>query len=140
MSDCKGIHKMIDMIKKEINAYSEKATLTPAEWDMVFRAGKAYKDLLTGCAMEEYGDDWDDDISGRTYTYRMPDVSGARRRDSMGRYASGTNTRRYYNMDGYSGHGKDELLDAYYDMLEEADSEEERMMIQRHIRKLKGER
>lgn len=145
MSDCKGIHKMLDMIKKEIDIYSEKSSLTPAEWEMVFKASKAYKDLLTGCAMEEYGEDWDDDgVSGRSYNYRMsgmnemPDYSGARRRDSMGRYSG--NAMRRYPMEGYSGHSKGELLDAYYDMLEEADSEEERMMIQKKIRKLRGER
>lgn len=139
MSDCKGMHKMLDKIKKEIDEYSEKASLTPAEWDMVFKATKAYKDLLTGCAMEEYGDDWDEEGASGRYTTHMPDYSGARRRDSMGRYTSGNSMRRY-PMDGYSGHSKEELLDAYYDMLEEADSEEERMMIQKKIRKLRGER
>lgn len=137
MGDCKGIHSMIEMIKKEIDAYSSKSALTPTEWDMVFKAAKAYKDLLTACAMEEYGEDWDDEGASGIYNPEMPDHSGARRRrDSMGRYASGANRR--YSMDGYSGHGKEELLDAYYDMLDEADSEDERMMIQKRIRKIKG--
>ena len=132
MGDCKGIHRMIDKIKEEINQYAEKPALTPAEWDMIFKAAKAYKDLTTSCAMEEYGeDDYEEEFSGR---YRMNNgYSGARRRNSMGRYASG-----YANE--YSGHSRDELLDAYYDMLDEADTEEERTMIKRRIKKLKAER
>ena len=123
MGNYKGIYKMIDKIKEEINQYAEKPALTPAEWDMIFKAAKAYKDLTTVCAMEEYGEDYEGDSSGRPYM----------RRNHMGRYASG-----YANE--YSGHGKEELLDAYYDMLDEADTEEERMMIKRRIKKLKGER
>ncbi len=47
MGDCNGIYKMIDKIKKEIADYSEKSSLTPDEWEMVFQASKSYKDLLT---------------------------------------------------------------------------------------------
>lgn len=132
MSDCKGIHKMIDKIKEEIAGYAEKPSLTPAEWDMVFRAGQAYKNFWTGCAMEESEEGWD--------SVRTSDYSGARRRGAIGRYTSGSGMRSPDYSGEYSGHNKMELLDAYYDMLEEADSEEERMMIQRKIRKLKGDR
>ena len=127
MADCKVIYEGIDRIKREMKDMLAKSTLTPVEWDMYFKAAKAYKDLLTGCAMEEYDEDWDEESSGRPIMrYHMS--SGARRRDSMGRFKS-----------GYSGHSKSELLDAYYDMLDEADSEEERRMIKRRIKKLEEE-
>ncbi len=135
MGDCKVIYEGVDRIKREMKEMLNKPTLTPVEWDMYFKAAKAYKDLLTGCAMEEYEDDWDEESSGRPMRYRMSgEYSGARRRDSMGRFKSGS---RYNN--GYSGHSKRELLDAYYDMLEEADSDEERRMIKRKINKMEEE-
>lgn len=125
------MHKLLAKLDKELRKYGEKeAELSAAEWKCVYEAIEARKDLLTSMAMtgEDVNgnyEEWGEETSGR-YPHRVYDqYSGARRRDSMGRYSR-----------GYSGHGSDPMLDALYDLLDDATTESERMVIQKRIDKM----
>lgn len=131
------MHRLLAKLDKELEKYAKKeGELTAADWKCVFDAVKARKDLLTSMAMtgedtEGNYDDMSSGYSGRSYGRGRSmgmdpewNFSGARRRDSMGRYSG-----------NYSGHNN-AALDALYDMLNDAESNDERMMIQRRIDKM----
>lgn len=131
------MHRLLAKLDKELEKYAKKdGDLSPAEWKCVYDAVQARKDLLTSMAMtgedsEGNYDDWNG-YSGRSYSRGRSmgmdpewNYSGAaRRRDSMGRYSG-----------GYSGHNNP-VLDTLYDMLNDSETNEERMMIQRRIDKM----
>lgn len=126
------MHRLLAKLDKELEKYAKKeGELTAAEWKCVYEALDARKDLLTSMAMtgedvDGNYDDWSGNYSGRSYSRgrSMGDwngnYSGARRRDSMGRFSGNSNP----------------MLDTLYDMLNEAESNDERMMIQRRIDKM----
>ena len=127
------MHRLLAKLDKELKKYAEKeGDLTPNDWKCVFDAVKARKDLLTSMAMtgedaEGNYEDWSG-YSGRSYGRGRSmgmdpewNYSGAfHRRDSMGRY---------------SGHNN-AALDALYDLLNSAETNDERMIIQRRIDKM----
>lgn len=132
------MHRLLAKLDKELKKYAEKdGELSAAEWKCVYDAVQARKDLLTSMAMtgEDADGNYEDmnsGYSGRYYNRGRSmgvdpewNYSGAaRRRDSMGRYSG-----------NYSGHNNP-ALDALYDMLSDAESNDERMMIQRRIDKM----
>ena len=121
------MHRLLAKLDKELEKYAKKdGDLTAAEWKCVYDALDARKDLLTSMAMT--GEDVDgnyEDWSGysvRNYSRGnySGNYSGARRRDSMGRFSGNSNP----------------MLDVLYDMLNDAESNDERMIIQRRIDKM----
>ena len=128
------MHRLLAKLDKELKKYAEKdGDLSPAEWKCVYEALDARKDLLTSMAMtgEDVNGNYEDwsGYSGRSYNRGRSmgmdpewNYSGAaRRRDSMGRYSG-----------NYSGHNNP-ALDTLYDMLNDAESNEESMMFHRRI-------
>lgn len=129
------MHRLLAKLDKELKKYAEKdGELSAADWKCVYEAIEARKNLLTGMAMtgEDVNGNYDDmdEWSGRGYSRRGRSMMGESRRgrDSMGRYSA----------NGYSGHGGDVMLDSLYEMLEDAETPEERKMIQRRINKMEG--
>lgn len=74
---------------------------------------------------EDEDGNWENNSSGRNYRGRMYSDS-----------YSGTPRRNREYQYGYSGTVSKSMLDTLYDMLDDAESEEERMAIQRRIKKM----
>ena len=135
------MHKLLEKLDKELHKYADKeGELTKVEWEAVFDAIEARKDLLTSMAMEgedQYGNYMGEgEGSSGTYRNRMmdPDMSYSHR----GYRTNGNNTSsRRYSMN-YSGHGdtQQKMLDNLYAAMNSAETEEERQMIQKCINKL----
>ena len=149
------MHKLLEKLDKELHKYADKeGELTKAEWEAVFDAIEARKDLLTSMAMEgedqygNYANDESNRYSGNYPFYNR--YSGGRMMDPDMQYSyrgrggvsnrsnggNGSSNRRYSM--NYSGHGdpKQNMLDNLYEAMNSADSEEERQMIQKCINKL----
>ena len=126
------------MLCKELDEVSQKKTLSAGDLEVVDKLTHSIKSLLYIMDME------DNERGG---------YSGARRRDSMGRYADGMyyddyssdggySGRRY--MDGYSGRrysydeGKAHMVHEFEKLMEKASTQEEREIIQSAISKLKN--
>lgn len=142
------MHKLLEKLDKELHKYADKeGELTKVEWDAVYDAIEARKDLLTSMAMEgedQYGNYMGEgEGSSGMYPYwnrnsggRMmePDIPYSRR----GYMTNGNNTSsRRYSM-SYSGlvDAQQKTLGNLYAALNSAETEEERQMIQKCINKL----
>lgn len=142
------MHKLLEKLDKELHKYADKeGELTKQEWDVVFSAIEARKDLLTSMAMEgedQYGNYDDYEMSSGRYPYYNGGSYRGRGRSMMmdpdlsytpsrGSYRSmNRGTRRSGN---YSGHGGNEMIDNLYMALDQAQSEEERRSIKAIIDK-----
>lgn len=159
-----GMDKMIDVVCDEIDKIANKG-LSTSNLETAYKLVDMYKDLKTVQAMEdsEYGE-----YSNNSYSMRGYDDNGSSyargrgrnaRRDSMGRYSrDGMGYSDAY--DRYSQakyeyrHSRDdgakqmimESLDGYMDdmtrkledMMQDADTAEEKQTIQRYVQKLKS--
>ena len=142
------MHKLLEKLDKELHKYADKeGELTKVEWEAVFDAIEARKDLLTSMAMEgedQYGNYMGEgEGSSGMYPYWNRN-SGNRMMDpdmpysSRGYRTNGNNiSSRRYSMN-YSGHGdtQQKMLDNLYAAMNSAETEEERQMIQKCINKL----
>ena len=142
------MHKLLEKLDKELHKYADKeGELTKVEWEAVFDAIEARKDLLTSMAMEgedQYGNYMGEgEGSSGMYPYwnrnsgnRMMDPDMAY--SSRGYRTNGNNTSsRRYSMN-YSGLGdaQQKTLSNLYAAMNSAETEEERQMIQKCINKL----
>lgn len=129
------IKDFADMLTKQIEKINKKGDITPDELTKMDKAVDIIKDIQVICAMEEYGQNPEEEMYSSTGYYgrnvHMPQWSSER--DSMGRYSS----RGGYNSRGYS---RDE---AAYKMrsdlegkLAMATDERERDMIMKCLRAL----
>ena len=123
--------KLKKMLCKELDELVEKGDLKAGSLDVVDKLTHSIKSLDTIIAMEEAG-----------YS-RDGGYSGARRRDSMGRFAyDHYDDGNYYG--GYSGRrysrdeGKSQMIDHMEDMMEKAESSQVREVLQSAISKLKN--
>lgn len=92
----KTISDFNDLLCKQIDKIVKKGDITPDELQRMDKAVDIIKDISVICAMEEYGQDPEEEMyssmgyygrnSRSPYTDRMPAWSG--KRDSMGRYSS----------------------------------------------------
>lgn len=131
-------YELKKMLCKEIDNIVEKSKgeLSAGDLDAVDKLTHSIKSLLTIMAMEDSG-----------YSYN-DGYSGARRRDSMGRYMDGGyyddgySGRRYY--DGYSGRrysrdeGKSHMIHQFEKLMDDASTQEEREVIQSALGRLKN--
>lgn len=87
-----------EMLCKQIDKINKKGDITPDELQRMDKAVDIIKDISVICAMEEYGEDPEEEIYSSTGYYgrnsrtagnmrRMPMYS-SQGRDSMGRYSS----------------------------------------------------
>lgn len=124
------------MLCKELEQLARKRELSAGDIDVVDKLTHSIKSIVTVMAMEDSG-----------YSYN-DGYSGARRRDSMGRYADGAYdggypSRRYYD-GGYSGRrysreeGKSKMIQEFEKLMDDASNPDEREILQSAISKLKN--
>lgn len=135
-------YELKEMLCKELEEIVRQGELSTGDLDVVDKLTHSIKSLVTIMAMEEGGYSNDGDYSG------------ARRRDSMGRYADsydrsyGGSYGRYYDdrsMDGgYSGRrysrdeGKSYLIKQFEGLMQDASSQEEKEIMHQALNKLKN--
>lgn len=128
------------MLCRELEEIARKQQLSAGDLEIVDKLTHSIKSIVTIIAMDDSG-----------YSYN-DGYSGARRRDSMGRYADGGNSGRYYD-DGYSsrryydnyqdrGYSRDEgkahMIRQFEKMMDEASSPDVREVIQSALNKMKN--
>lgn len=125
------------MLCKELKTIADEGKLSAGNLDAIDKITHSIKSLVTIMAMEEGG-------------YSNDGYSG--RRDSMGRYADGNGGSSYgrYNdggndgNSGYSGRrysrdeGRTAMLRQFEDLMQEANSQEEREIMHQALNKLKN--
>ena len=111
----KELHELKEKLMDELKDYGRKE-MTAGNLEVVDKLAHATKNL---CKIM----DDEDNYSGRYMPWAYEDRSYARRRDSMGRYAT----------EGYSRHT---LTDKLRDLMGEARDERTRMEIQRLVDKM----
>ena len=121
----KMLCKELDMIVQE-----SRGELSKGDLDTIDKLTHSIKSLVTIMAMEDSGYSYDGGYSG------------ARRRDTMGRYADyddGYSGRRYYDGRRYSrDDGKSHMIHQFEKMMEESSSPEEHEVLQSAINRLRN--
>ena len=139
------LYELKEMLCKELEEMVEKGELTAGSLEAVDKLTHSIKSIVTIMAMEEGG--YSNEGSYGYSGYGRGGNSGARRRDSMGRYADGSYAEGYSGRrysEGYSGRrysrdeGKSHMVHQFEKMMEEASSQEEREIIQSALSKLKN--
>lgn len=124
------LYDLKDMLCKELKEYAKKGELSAGSLETIDKLTHSLKSVVTIMAMEDGGYSRDDGYSG------------ARRRDSMGRYADGGSYERYN--DGYSGRrysrdeGKNRMVQQFEEMMQEANTQEEREILRNTLNRLKN--
>lgn len=132
-------YELKEMLCKELDDIVKKGELSAGDLDVVDKLTHSIKSLVTIMAMNEGGYS-----NEGSYEYSGYGRSGARRRDSMGRYADGGSSYRSYRDGGYSGRrysrdeGKSQMIEQLESMMEEASSQEEREVMKQALSKLKN--
>lgn len=121
---------------KELEEIADKRELSAGDLEVVDKLTHSIKSIVTIMAMDDSG-----------YSYN-DGYSGARRRDSMGRYADGAYDDGYsgrrYSDGGYSGRrysrdeGKSHMVQQFEKLMDDASSQEEREVLQSAINRLKN--
>ena len=124
------------MLCKELEEVAQKKNLSAGDLEVVDKLTHSIKSLLTIMDME------DNKYNG---------YSGARRRDSMGRYADGMYYDDYSSDGGYSGRrysdmerrysrdeGKNHMIHQFEKLMDDASTQEEREVIQSALSRLKN--
>lgn len=117
------------MLCKELENVANQKELSAGDLETVDKLTHSIKSLLTIMAMEDSG-------------YSYDGYSGARKRDSMGRYAD---SGRYYDDGyGYSGRrysrdeGKSYMIQQFERLMKESSSPEEHEVLQSAINRLRN--
>ena len=120
----KALHDLKKMLEKEIEKVTSKNEIAPAEIEALYKVIDIIKDIDTIKAMEEYGEEYDDEYSERGYSRR-----GYSRRGSYeNSYRRGRDSRtgRYVSRDNgayrgsYRGYSRDDAKEDMLEKLEEA--------------------
>jgi hypothetical protein len=137
------MYELKDMLCDELAKITKKGELSAGSLDAVDKLTHSIKSIDTIIAMDEYSED--DGMSyGDSYARgenrggnRGRSYARGRNRDSMGRYTRGGSYRGSYARGGYSRDEEMENLKMnLQDMLEEANSEEERKMIRKWLKQV----
>ena len=128
--------KLQERAAKDIEKLLAKPDITPTEWhaayeviDIIKDVEEAIKDSLTSAAMEEeYGDNYRRGFMPRHYDSYSNDYG--RRRNSMGQYMNGGPNSRGSSY--YTGETNSAVMNLRR-LMNNAHSDEERMMYQRFI-------
>lgn len=148
-----AIKDLKTLLEKEIMKVTSKGDITPTELKSVGEAVDILKDIETICAMKEYGDDdasyamSNRGYSSRgSYNYRYPmyrdsyesyDDMSYRQSRAQGGGQGGSSNARGRSRDSYSRHAeKEEMIFKLEQMLNKAQSEDERNTIMECIDKL----
>ena len=132
------MYNLKEMLCNELEELTRKGELSAGDLEAVDKLTHSIKSIVTIMAMEDGG--YSNDGS---YEYSGYGRSGARRRDSMGRYADGGSYRSYRD-GGYSSRrysrdeGKSQMIEQLESMMEDASSQEEREVMKQALSKLKN--
>lgn len=137
--DLENIYKMVDIVKDVTTIDA----MQKAEKEGYSYARDMSRDMSRGYS-EDYANAY---ASYRSYDGRRgrdgdsdgrysEDGSYRRGRDAMGRYTSRDGSYRDGSYDGYSGHGKEDMIDNLKEMMRNARSEEERESYRKTIEQL----
>lgn len=129
------MHKLLEKLDRELHKYADKeGELTKQEWDVVFEAIEARKDLLTSMAMEgedRYGNY--DSYSGRRMSMMMdPDLSYSY---GWERPEYSYSSRRIPLRHSSYGSENKEMIDKLYAAMNASSNEEEKLAIKKIIDK-----
>ena len=126
------LYDLKDMLCKELKEYAKKGELSAGSLETIDKLTHSLKSVVTIMAMEDAG-------YSNDYGY-----SGARRRDSMGRYADGGSYNYRYNGGGYNDRrysreeGMSYLSQEIEKLMDEAKTQEEREVLKQAHQKLKN--
>ena len=145
-------YEVKDMLKKELDDIVKKGELSAGSLETIDKILNSIKNSCKIIMYEEYSEDGysyaDSDRDMSNYSYARGGDGRGRgsqaNRDSMGRYSSegGYSSARggrrgYSRRGGYSyDDGKDEKMEMLREMMEEANSEEERRALQKIMRRM----
>ena len=145
-----------DMLEDELKTISKKEDLTAMDLENIYKMVDIVKDITTVDAMHkaekdgysrdyarDYARGYSEDYSN-AYGYRSHDGRRGRDGDSDGRYSEDSSYRRgrdamgrYTSRDGYSGHGKDDMIDHLQELMHNARTDEERESYRKALEQLK---
>lgn len=157
------LYDIQDMLEDELKKISKKEEITTTDLDNIYKMVDIVKDVTTVDAMKkaeqegysrdyarDYSRGYSEDYSNAygSYARRGRDGDGdgryseegsyRRGRDAMGRYTSRDGSYRgssYEN--GYSGHGKEDMIEQMKEMMRNARNDEERESYRRAIEQMK---
>ena len=132
------MEELKDMLCEELDKITKKGELSAGSLDVIDKLTHSIKSIDTIMAMEDAEGEYSYEYSGARGGRGNRGNSNARRRDSMGRYSRDDRyDMRGGNSDGYSRDGEMESLKAdLHEMLEDAQSEEQRRMIRNWIKQV----
>lgn len=147
------MHKIREMLSKELETFEKKSQLSMADLDRVHKLTDTIKNIDKIDMLEDgYSEDGHYMGEGRIYGTSYDDgTSYARgrmraKRDSMGRYSrdggyaeEGRGGSRGYSYGGYSYKDKDEMIEHLREMMGEASTTKEREAIKRCIREMEDD-
>lgn len=152
------MHKLREMLMKELEPFEKKSQLSMSDLDKVHKLTDTVKNLDKIEMLEDggYSEDGRYMGEGRIYGTSYDDgTSYARgrrnaKRDSMGRYSRDGgyseenrggrgSSNRGYSYGGYSYKDKDEMIEHLHEMMEEAGSTKEREVLKKCIRELEDD-
>lgn len=133
-------YELKDMLMDEVKELTKEGKLTAGSLDTV---DKLLNSIKNACKIIMYDEYTEDGYSYRDADNDMTDYSNARgrgsnaRRDSRGRYSSARDGRTSYRGGRYSyDDGKEEKIEALREAMKEAESDQERMIIKKMIRRM----
>lgn len=143
-------YELKEMLMDEVKELTKKGELTAGSLDTVDKLLNSIKNACKIIMYDEYSEDGysyaDSDREMSEYSYARGRGSNARR-DSMGRYSreggySNARSGRSYRggRGGYSyGDGNEEKIEALREAMKDAESEQEKMIIKKMIRRMEQE-
>lgn len=136
------MYKLKEMLCDELEKITKKGELSAGSLDAVDKLTHSIKSIDTIIAMDEYSEDdgmmYDGSYArGNRGGNRGNSYARGRRRDSMGRYSRNNSYRGSYDNNGYSREEEmDNLKMELQELLEGAETEEERKMIRKWIKQV----
>lgn len=130
----KALEQLKELLEEEIKKVAKKGDITPAEVEAMYKVVDIIKDIDTIEAMEEYGEDDEEEYSNRGYSRRgyssrrsYMDGGGSYRRGRgmNGRYVSRDRSYRGYSME----ESRDAMMAKLEEAMNEATTEHERQAI-----------
>lgn len=147
----KVLYEIQDILEDEMKKICKKEEISSTDLDNIYKMVDIVKDVATVDAMKnaeeqgwsrdyarDYSRGYSEDYANAYGSYARrgrdgdgdgrysEDSSYRRGRDAMGRYTSRDGSYRNSYEDGYSRHGKEEMIDHLKEMMRNARTEEER--------------
>lgn len=157
----KVLYEIQDILEDEMKKICKKEEISSTDLDNIYKMVDIVKDVTTVDAMKnaeeqgwsrdyarDYSRGYSEDYANAYGSYARrgrdgdgdgrysEDSSYRRGRDSLGRYTSRDGSYRNSYEDGYSRHGKEEMIDHLKEMMRNARSEDERESYRKAIEQM----